>query len=182
MNGSVNSADSLSEFERRLRRSRFDSDDDPEEEDIEEHIFGGPGGFFGQRHIYRSPDRQGTGGPRAAPDNADQIMRRFTELIGDIGGPAMEGPAMVGRSGPETLFPSPGQRVTLQRFSGPGYTGGVSSFTISTGSSRARPEPRRSSGAGMGPDDPFQRYGYDDLLYQFGPLLLNHDPGHLAAS
>lgn len=138
------------------RHRHFDSDEDldDDDDDLEEHLFRGPGGFFGQSTVFRAPDRQGPGnGPRAVPDNTDQIMRRFTELLGDIGGPTM-----VGRSGPETLFSSQPQRVTLQRFSGPGFSGGVSSFTITTGPGRTR----TNSGPrvpGMDPDDPFRRYG-----------------------
>ncbi|KAI0843206.1 hypothetical protein F5Y06DRAFT_83245 [Hypoxylon sp. FL0890] len=124
----------------------FDSDDD-EDDDFEERMLHGPHGFFSHRTIYRSPDRQGPGN---GPHEGDQIIRRFTELLGDLGGPNM-----VGRSGPDTLFPnSPPPQVTLQRFSAPGFSGGVSSFTISAGPARARPD--AGPGPGMGRDDPFQ--------------------------
>lgn len=153
------------------RHRHFDSDEDldDDDDDLEEHLFRGPGGFFGQSTVFRAPDRQGPGnGPRAVPDNTDQIMRRFTELLGDIGGPTM-----VGRSGPETLFSSQPQRVTLQRFSGPGFSGGVSSFTITTGPGRTR----TNSGPrvpGMDPDDPFRRI-FGNLMGDVGPPPGNQD-------
>ncbi|KAI4866273.1 hypothetical protein F4820DRAFT_447256 [Hypoxylon rubiginosum] len=161
--------DSLPDYEDRHRHAR-DSDDDPDEDDIEQHILQGPGGFFSRRAIYQSPDRQASNGPRAAPDNADQIFRRFTELIGDLGGPAM-----VGRSGPDTLFSNPPPRVTVQRFSGPGFTAGVSSFTITTGPGRNRPDPSRSPGPGMGPDDPFQRM-FGNIIGEMGPPIDHGGP------
>ncbi|XXG94386.1 hypothetical protein Hte_000641 [Hypoxylon texense] len=165
----LSDSDSLPDYGDRHRRAR-DSDDDPDEDDIEQHILqGGPGGFFSRRAIYQSPDRQAANGPRAAPDNADQIFRRFTELIGDLGGPAM-----VGRSGPDTLFSNP-PRVTVQRFSGPGFTAGVSSFTITTGPGRNRPDPNRNPGPGMGPDDPFQRM-FGNIIGEMGPPLDHGGP------
>ncbi|KAI1381787.1 hypothetical protein F4677DRAFT_399735 [Hypoxylon crocopeplum] len=163
-----------SDSERRRRRHPFDSDD--EDDDFEEHIIRGPGGFFSRRAIYRSPDRQSPGdGPRAPPDNTDQIIRRFTEMLGDMGGPSL-----VGRSGPDTLFAPPPPRVTLQRFSGPGFTGGVSSFTITAGPGRIRPgpgpspgpDPSPGRGVGMDPDDPFQRV-FGNIMGDIGP-----PPGH----
>lgn len=146
--------DSLPGFgqHRRFHHPHFDSDEDPDEDDIEEHLLRGPGGFYGHRSILRSPDSQGLRtAPRTAPENPDQIMRRFTELISDLGG----NPS-IGRSGPDTLFGgSQAPRVTLQRFSGPGFTGGVSSVTFTSSSARARPDP--GHGPGLGPEDPFQR-------------------------
>ncbi|KAI1119448.1 hypothetical protein F5Y14DRAFT_395316 [Nemania sp. NC0429] len=85
-------------------------------------------------------------------------------MIGDIGGP---GP--VGHSGPDTLFneDQEGPRVTYHRtFRGPGFAGGMSSFTITTGPNirrhRASPGPESPLGA----DDPFQRYNFGSQ----GPL------------
>ncbi|KAI1096016.1 hypothetical protein F5B19DRAFT_488636 [Rostrohypoxylon terebratum] len=142
--------------------SNFDSDNE-DDDDFELH---GPGGFFGRRTIYRSPERQNTGNtPRAAPENTDQIIRRFTELLGDIGGPTM-------RSGPDTLFSSPPQRVTFQRFSGPGFTGGMSSITISS-TGRTRLDPNQ--GPAMGRDDPFRRIFGDIMGGDMGPPQVARD-------
>ncbi|KAF3055645.1 putative RING finger protein P32A8.03c [Daldinia childiae] len=95
-------------------------------------------------------------------------MRRFTELISDIGG----NPS-IGRSGPDTLFGgSQAPRVTLQRFSGPGFTGGVSSVTFTSSSARARPDP--SHGPGLGPEDPFQRV-FGNIMGDLGPPPMGRD-------
>ncbi|OTB06339.1 hypothetical protein M426DRAFT_9826 [Hypoxylon sp. CI-4A] len=154
------------------RFSRFDSETD--DDDFEEDEIHGPGGFFGHRAIHHT-----FGGPRSdperrrtAPDNSDQIIRRFTEMLGDMGGPSM-----VGRSTHETLFASPPPRVTLQRFSGPGFTGGISSFTISAGPARPRPDATRGefgTAAGPGADDPFQRI-FGDIMGAMGPPPLGRD-------
>ncbi|KAL7628937.1 hypothetical protein AAE478_000454 [Parahypoxylon ruwenzoriense] len=158
----MNDDDSLSDFEHRNHIPFHDSDSDPEEADVEEHIFHGHGGFHGRRAIYRSPDPHGPGnGTRTSPDNREQILRRFQEMLGDMGG----GRPTFGRSGPETLFSSPPQ-VSIRAFSGPGGVGGVSSFTIATGSGRARPGP---AGAGMG-EDPFQSM-LSSLLGNMGPPI-----------
>ncbi|KAI1209893.1 uncharacterized protein F4807DRAFT_424788 [Annulohypoxylon truncatum] len=154
----------LDHFRRHHHHHNLDSDD--EDEDFEENLLHGPGGFFSHRSILRSPERQGAGnGPRAAPENADQIIRRFTELLGDIGGPSM-------RSGPDTLFSSPPQRVTFQRFSGPGFQGGMSSITISSTSGRTRADP--SQGPAMGRDDPFRRV-FGDIMGDMGPPSVDRD-------
>ncbi|KAI1465881.1 uncharacterized protein F4812DRAFT_437985 [Daldinia caldariorum] len=161
--------DPLLNFEQRRRlHPRFDSDEDPDEEDIDEHLFRGPGGFFGHRTILRSPDGRGLRtSARTAPDHPEQIIRRFTEMISD-----MEGSSPTGRSGPDTLFGQP-SRVTLQRFSGPGFTGGVSSFTITSSSpGRVRPDPSR--GPGFGPEDPFQRV-FGDIMGDLGPPPMGRD-------
>ncbi|KAI1394068.1 uncharacterized protein F4822DRAFT_35463 [Hypoxylon trugodes] len=150
-------------------RHHFDSDDDFDDDDIEEHILHGPGGFFSHRTVYRSPEREGPeSGSRTAPNNADQIIRRFTELLGDIGGPSM-----AGRSGPETLFASQPPRVTHQRFYGPGFTGGVSSFTITTGPGRTLLDssPRAT---GIGAEDPFQRI-FGNIMGEMGPPPMGPD-------
>ncbi|KAI1647940.1 uncharacterized protein F4817DRAFT_87498 [Daldinia loculata] len=163
--------DSLPGFgqHRRFHHPHFDSDEDPDEDDIEEHLLRGPGGFYGHRSILRSPDSQGLRtAPRTAPENPDQIMRRFTELISDLGG----NPS-VGRSGPDTLFGgSQAPRVTLQRFSGPGFTGGVSSVTFTSSSARARPDP--GHGPGLGPEDPFQRV-FGNIMGDLGPPSMGRD-------
>ncbi|GAW14340.1 hypothetical protein ANO14919_037410 [Xylariales sp. No.14919] len=145
-----------------------DSDSDPDEHNIEEHHFHGPGGIFGQRVIHRSPETSGySRSSRVSPGSSDDIIRRFTEMIGDIGGPGM-----VGRSGPETLFHDDhgGPQITYRTFRGPGFTGGVSSFTITTGTSARRPHGSHSP---MSVDDPFQRI-FSDLL--LGPPMRREDP------
>ncbi|KAI1184137.1 hypothetical protein F5B17DRAFT_413133 [Nemania serpens] len=154
-------------------RHHHGSESDPEEAHIEEHLFHGPGGLFGQRTIHRSPEaspysRQ----TRVGPGSSDDLIRRFTEMIGDIGGPGM-----VGHSGPETLFhdEQAGPRVTYHRtFRGPGFTGGVSSFTITTGPSTRRPRGSSGSESPLGPDDPFQRI-FGEIL-AIGPSMRRDDP------
>ncbi|KAI2618821.1 hypothetical protein GGR54DRAFT_143984 [Hypoxylon sp. NC1633] len=171
---SMNDDDSSSDWERHSQHHHhhlhphFDSDDEPDDdENVEEHIIHGPGGFFSQQSIFRSPDRRDRGtGPPPGHDNPDQIMRRFTELIGDLGGGG--GPPNVGRSGPETLFSRPAQRVTLQSFSGPGFSG-VSGFTIATDTRRIRPGgPGPGTGPGMNADDPFRRV-FGNIMGDIGP-------------
>ncbi|KAI0541074.1 hypothetical protein GGR58DRAFT_498418 [Xylaria digitata] len=149
-----------------------DSDSDPDE-NIEEHHFHGPGGIFGQRVIHRSPEASGySRRTRVSPGSSDDLIRRFTEMISDIGGPGM-----VGRSGPETLFHDDhgGPHITYRTFRGPGFTGGVSSFTITTGSSARRPHSPPGPHSPVGADDPFQRI-FGDLLALGGPPIRRDDP------
>ncbi|RYP55050.1 hypothetical protein DL768_000366 [Monosporascus sp. mg162] len=135
------------------RRHYADTDSDPDEPDID--FVHGPGGFFGQRSIFRTPEHPSPrNAGRAAPDDGEAIIRRFTELLGDIGGPLS-----VGRSGPDTLFHEGAggvPQVTYRRITGPGFRGGVSSFTITTGSVGGR---TRQGGPGPGPagDEEFTR-------------------------
>ncbi|KAI1177486.1 hypothetical protein F4777DRAFT_207415 [Nemania sp. FL0916] len=142
---------------------QHDSESDPEESNIEDHLHG-PGGLFGQRTTHRSPEPSPFG-YRSRTRNtggSDDIMRRFAEMVGDL-----SGPSVVGRSGPETLFQDdgPGPRVTFRTFRGPGFTGGVSSFTITTGTSSERPRmsPPGTHTHPMPGGDPIQRI--------FGELL-----------
>ncbi|KAI1341578.1 hypothetical protein F5Y15DRAFT_361087 [Xylariaceae sp. FL0016] len=143
-------------------RQHPDNDSDPDEEDIEEFVSRGPGGFFGRRSIHRLPERQDR--TRMNPDNGEDIIRRFTEMLGDMGGPGE-----VGRSGPETLFHQDAPRrprVTVQRIYGPGVSGGMSSVTIATGPHFRRSPPTGQEG--LGPEDPFQSV-FSQLLGQAGP-------------
>ncbi|KAI9054966.1 hypothetical protein LZ554_002109 [Drepanopeziza brunnea f. sp. 'monogermtubi'] len=88
-----------------------ETDSDPEEADIEEHVTRGPGGSVMFSRTYRS-----TGpGPRITAthfrttgqdDNPDHIMRNFHEMIGSFMGPDFQ-PGQAGRSGVNTLFPQP---------------------------------------------------------------------------
>ncbi|KAI1426802.1 hypothetical protein F5Y12DRAFT_712683 [Xylaria sp. FL1777] len=144
-----------------------DSDSDPEESNIEEHHFHGPGGIFGQRTIHRSPETSGySRRSRVSPGSSDDIMRRFTEMVGDFGGPGL-----VGRSGPETLFHDDhaGPHFTYRTFRGPGFSGGVSSFTITTGTSTRRPSGPPGLGSPLGAEDPFQRI-FSEILAAGSPM------------
>ncbi|KAI5926742.1 hypothetical protein F4810DRAFT_484091 [Camillea tinctor] len=168
-------------------RMRFDdSDSDPEEADIDDfRTQQGPRGFFSRQSINRSPEGLGRGHRGlASPANSEDIIRRFTEMVGDMGGPA---PMMVGRSGPETLFSDNdgSHRVTFRRISGPGFTGGVSSFTITTGSgpARARQAVGQAGGqpggqpGGQGEaelEDPFQRI-FTEIFRGVGPPPLHRE-------
>ncbi|KAI0555511.1 hypothetical protein F4679DRAFT_172446 [Xylaria curta] len=151
-----------------------DSDSDPEEANIEEHHFHGPGSIFGQRTIHRSPETSGySRRSRVRPGSSDDIIRRFTEMIGDIGGPGT-----VGRSGPETLFHEDhvGPHITYRTFRGPGFAGGVSSFTITTGSSSIRPRGPPGSEPQPGADDPFQRIFGELLALNTPPPMRRENP------
>ncbi|KAK6081067.1 hypothetical protein SCUP515_03209 [Seiridium cupressi] len=139
------------------------SDDDPDEEDIDDHLMDGHPTFFGRRMLFRDPEGPADGNRgRADPNDVNQIMNRFQEMLEGIGG----GPRpSVGRSGPDQLFPprnggaGPGH-VQYTRFSGPGFGGGVTTYTFSTGGGGTRTTIRSSSpmGAmgGMNQNDPFQ--------------------------
>ncbi|KAI8954096.1 hypothetical protein F4801DRAFT_46421 [Xylaria longipes] len=161
---------------RRYHHHHHDSDSDPEEGNIEEHHFHGPGGLFGQRTIHRSPETSGySRRSRVRPGSSDDIIRRFTEMLGDIGGPGA-----VGRSGSglDTLFHEDhvGPHITYRTFRGPGFAGGVSSFTITTGSSAARPRAPPGSEPQLGADDPFQRIFGELLALGPPPPMRREDP------
>ncbi|KAI1074985.1 hypothetical protein F5B20DRAFT_585818 [Whalleya microplaca] len=151
----LDDSDSLSDFERRRLRhlhQEFQYDSDPDEADIEEHIHRGPEGLYARRRVYRSPNSEDRS--RTRPDSSEDIIRRFTEMLGEIGGP-------VGRSGPDTLFSNNSQpHVRYQRISGPGYTGSFGTFSITTsgpGPGMGRSPNAGSPGArGGSPEDPFQ--------------------------
>ncbi|KAI1163275.1 hypothetical protein F5B18DRAFT_323998 [Nemania serpens] len=155
-------------------RQQHGSESDPEEANIEEHHFHGPGGLFGQRTIHRSPEASPySQRTRVGPGSSEDIIRRFTEMIGDLGGPGM-----VGHSGPDTLFHDDhpgGPRVTYHRtFRGPGFAGGMSSFTITTGPSTRRPRASPGPESPFGADDPFQRI-FGEIL-ALGPPSRRDDP------
>lgn len=128
---------------------RHDHDSDPEEEDIENHISRGPGGFFAHRSVYRSPEGDNPGNEgRARPEDGEDVVRRFTQLLGDISGPGMPG-----RPRQNPFFDEPGPaQVRVTRFTTRPFPGGVSSFSITTGG----PRPFRSGRGPMPEDDPFQ--------------------------
>ncbi|ORY65014.1 uncharacterized protein BCR38DRAFT_408759 [Pseudomassariella vexata] len=158
-------------------RHLHDTDSDPEEDDIEEHLAHGPGGFFGRRTLFRAPgDPEAVYRSRAHPENSDDIIRRFTEMLGDIGGPNLGPPAVTGRSGPATLFSGPGgqggpglgePRVSYTTFHGPGFTGNVSSYTI-TSSSGGQSRTIRGGNRLGGAEDPFQSI-FGNIFGHVGP-------------
>lgn len=152
------------------RHLYHDSDSDPDEPNIEEHFAHGPGGVFGRRTIFRSPDRPTPeNAARADPNSGESIIRRFTEMLGDIGGP----PSPLGRPAPESPFAEQGgpPQFTYRRISGPGFRGGVSSVTITTG-----PGGRRIRHTGMGQGAPggdeFARYNNNSLPLQFHIVII----------
>ncbi|KAH8201256.1 hypothetical protein TruAng_004573 [Truncatella angustata] len=162
-----------------------DSDDDPDEEDIDDHIMDGHPFLFGQRAIFRDPERPGDGNrTRSDPRDVGQILNSFQTLLESVGG----GPrASVGRSGPEQLFPpqnetgSPG-RVQYTRFSGPGFGANVTTFTISSNGGgthttvRSSSSPMGAMAGGMNPNDPFQSV-LGNILGSLGPPRVGgHDP------
>ncbi|ROW02333.1 hypothetical protein VSDG_02470 [Cytospora chrysosperma] len=142
--------------------------DDPDEEDIEDHIHSGanvhtgPGGFMWSQRTFRNPERQRddpTRGPGQQspidPSGEQEIFQRFQETLNMLTGFPM-GPA--GRSNREALFGGgggsegalgsgfgTGARTTTYR-SPSGHT----SFTITTGAVPMRPGAR-----GADPDDDF---------------------------
>lgn len=131
-----------------------DPDSDPEEEDIENHISHGPGGLFARHSIYRSPEGDDPGnGDRARPNDGDDVVRRFTQLLGDISGPGMPG-----RPQPNAFFGDSGSRpqVRVTRFTSGPFSGGMSSVSITTSGTR----PLRSGGSPLPADDPFQSYAF----------------------
>ncbi|KAK3688157.1 hypothetical protein B0T22DRAFT_439720 [Podospora appendiculata] len=116
-------------FSNANRPPGIDSDSDPEEGDIEEHAIGGPGGLF-----LRAAASRPRNNANRSPE--DDIMRRFTELLGDLGGPrpgygdeAGRSPRTGNRPG-QVLFTTP-PRIHRTTF----HAGPVSgtSFTITTG-------------------------------------------------
>ncbi|KAH8681328.1 hypothetical protein BX600DRAFT_18417 [Xylariales sp. PMI_506] len=147
-----------------------DNDADPDEADIEEQLFGGPGGLFGHRTIHRTLENPSADDPpRANRGDAREIISQFGELLGNLGG----GRQVVGRSGPDTLF---GQeegvphQVSFTRFSGPGFSGGVSRVTIS-----ARGGTRTVISGGNrlnNGNDPFEAV-FSNLIGQMGPPPMN---------
>ncbi|KAI0203799.1 hypothetical protein F4808DRAFT_415876 [Astrocystis sublimbata] len=167
-----------------------DLESDPEEADIEEHHFHGPGGMFGHRTIHRNPDVSAYGRqPRV--QSSEDIIRRFTELLGEIGGTGA-GASPFARSGPETLYTGDNRdgprihgepRVTYRTFSGPNSSGLMSSFTITTAGSFPSARPRRPSGSEPQPgaDDPFQRL-FGDLLAMPPPGMRHRDNPHFHGS
>lgn len=156
--------DTLPGFDNPYMRHAHGSDDDPDEEDIEDHLMDGHPTLFGRRTIYRDPEASNDGNRgRTEPGDANAIMSNFQQLLQGIGG----GPRpSVGRSGPEQLFPSHTEdagppRVHYTRFSSSGLgNGGVTTFTFSTSGGGTHTTVRSGSpmGAGMNPTDPFQAY------------------------
>ena len=137
-------------------RNRND-DDDPDEADIDDFRYPqGGGGFFGRRTVFRGPERFPPSPPgfqsRTNPHNNDDIIRSLTELVGDVADPA--GAGRMG--GLNQTFTTGPRRVTYQRISGPNFTGGVSSITI-TGPGNRQGGGGLAPGALAGGDAEFQR-------------------------
>lgn len=152
-------------------------DEDPEEADIDQlHT-----GFYARRNVFRGPDRFppspfGQQPQRTNPGSGADIIRSFTDLLGDIGGPNY-GP-MGGQQGrQQTDGP---RRVTYHRISGPNFTGGISSITI-TGPGHGNNA--REPGSLAGGDAEFQRVFGD--IFRGPPLDRDghdeHDHDHGAA-
>ncbi|KAH7035606.1 uncharacterized protein B0I36DRAFT_94610 [Microdochium trichocladiopsis] len=155
-------------------------DSDPDEADIDDYQTG----FYARRNVFRGPDRFppppfGQRPQRTNPGDGADIIRSFTELLGDIGGPGGGGTGGGGGFGPR-----PGQqiggprRVTYQRFSGPNFTGGISSITITA---PGRGGNAREPGSLAGGDAEFQRV-FGDIFR--GPPLDHdgHDEEHMRAN
>lgn len=71
-----------------------ESDSDPEEADIEQHVHRTPTGFFMHRTI-----RSGQGGQGANHQNELDVIQRFSDMLMEFNG------GRPGRSGPDVLFP-----------------------------------------------------------------------------
>ncbi|KXJ95291.1 hypothetical protein Micbo1qcDRAFT_192350 [Microdochium bolleyi] len=163
-------------------RTRFrDNDSDPDEADIDDFRYppapdggGGSGaGFFGRRSVYRGPERfppppfgGSSANRRTNPGDGADIIRSFQELLGDIGGPGGPVGPRPGQHHQTTHTGGP-RHVTYQSFSGPNFTGGISSITITGPGSRQNRQP----GALAGGDAEFQRV-FGDIFR--GPPL-EHD-------
>ncbi|KAL2760331.1 hypothetical protein ACRALDRAFT_1053905 [Sodiomyces alcalophilus JCM 7366] len=166
-----------------LRRAA-DTDSDPEEADIEEHVHHGPPGFHVHRttwnHDGRGGDTHGrTPGERNQPpdpSDTDQIMHRFFDMLNTFGAglgpvprPAQEDEPHSARRNfrmPGAAFGSPGGQV--RTFTTRSGNGGFTSFTIATG-------PVHFGGAGRrGPGEA----GNDDFQTVFGNILGGAGPPH----
>ena len=140
-----------------------DSDSDPEEADITEHITHGPGGsVLISRTIrsstphggaFRTPRRR-RGGSRDDPENT---LRDFQQMLGNLMGPGFH-PGQPGRSGPDTLFTQGpfggGFSLGGGGGSGPQVVGGR--FTYTTG--RLRPRDADGAQPGGPPVDELAQY------------------------
>ncbi|KAI0390972.1 hypothetical protein F5Y17DRAFT_442503 [Xylariaceae sp. FL0594] len=160
--------------------ARRHSDSDPDEDDIDNHQFNGPGGFFGQRNVYRSPGMTVFGQrTRVRPGHGEDILQRFTEMLHDMGNPRLarrwdpetddaeeveEDLYGNNEAGPGFVFRTIG--------GGSGFAGGLSSFTI------ARPIPVRGGGREAAPDltaDAFQEMFTEMLGSMAGPPMRQND-------
>jgi len=136
---------------RPIHNEHSSQDADPEEADIDQLQTG----FYARRNVFRGPDRFppspfGQQPQRTNPGNGADIIRSFTDLLGDIGGPNY-GPFGGQQTRQQTDGP---RRVTYHRISGPNFTGGISSITI-TGPGHG--SNAREPGSLAGGDAEFQR-------------------------
>jgi E3 ubiquitin-protein ligase RNF115/126 len=140
-----------------------DSDSDPEEADIEEHITRGPGGsVLISRTIrtstphgaFRTGRRHRSHSPRDDPENT---LRDFQQMLGNLMGPGLR-QGQPGRSGPDTLFTQGpfggGFRIGGGGGPGPHIVGGR--FTYTTG--RLRPRDADGAQPGAPPVDDLAQY------------------------
>jgi E3 ubiquitin-protein ligase RNF115/126 len=79
--------------------------------------------------------------PTRGPEDPDNVMRNFQDMIGTLMGPQLR-QGLPGRSGPDTLFNGPPQFTSGFRMGGnggPTIMGGRVTFTSSSSSGRLRP-------------------------------------------
>ncbi|RNJ60133.1 hypothetical protein D7B24_009162 [Verticillium nonalfalfae] len=162
---------------------RADSDSDPDEADIEEHLHQGPHGFNVHRSTWGHPHGDEQGG-RQPPDpaNGDQVIGRFLELLSTFGNGAQGGPDFDHdhpQRPPQPFGSSPfggsGNVRTFTTRRGNGFT----SFTIATGPihvqgggrARAFGRPSEEQGQGQG-----QGQGNDDFQSVFSNILTGAGP------
>ncbi|KAM0275941.1 hypothetical protein ACHAQH_007242 [Verticillium albo-atrum] len=160
---------------------RADTDSDPDEADIEEHLHQGSHGFNIHRSTWGHPNRgdQGDQGRRQPPDpaNGGQVLDRFYELLNTFG-------AGIGAQGRPDFDNGP--RRPPQPFGGSPFGGsrnvqtfttrrgnGFTSFTIATGPIHVHGGggPR---GVGRSPDE--QGQGDDDFQSVFSNILTGAGP------
>ncbi|KAG7105651.1 hypothetical protein HYQ44_015109 [Verticillium longisporum] len=161
---------------------RADSDSDPDEADIEEHLHQGPHGFNIHRSTWGHPHQDEQGGRQPAdPANGDQVIGRFLELLSTFGHGAQGGPDFDHdhpQRPPQPFGSSPfggsGNVRTFTTRRGNGFT----SFTIATGpihvqgGGRARAFGRPPEEQGQGNDD-FQSV-FSNILTGAGPPQQPH--------
>jgi len=104
------------------------SDSDPDEGDIEDHLHTGAPSAPGPSN----PDARG----RANPIETD-ALRRFAEILNDLGGPPRGGPGTAALFPPDERVPQPGTRFQRTTF----QTGGpFGNFTFTSGTMGSAPE------------------------------------------
>ncbi|KAG7120461.1 putative RING finger protein P32A8.03c like [Verticillium longisporum] len=158
---------------------RADSDSDPDEADIEEHLHQGPHGFNIHRSTWGNP-HGGERGGRQPPDpaNGDQVIGRFLELLSTFGHGAQGGPDF-DHDHPQrhpqpfgsSPFGSSGNVRTFTTRRGNGFT----SFTIATGPIHVQGG-GRARAFGRPSEDQAQGQGNDDFQSVFSNILTGAGP------